>query len=446
MNHSRRAFFRLLSAAPALAARAADPGLIIRSHNPEDFEMPLDGFSTWITPNDRFFVRTHLYKPTVDVNQWKLRVSGLVSTPLTLDLAELRKLPRVEVVSVLECAGNGRSFYQPTVTGMQWRYGAVGNARWAGVRLADVLRKAGLHSGAKEILFNGADVPMGTMPDFVRTVPAAKALHPDTLLAYEMNGQPLPASHGFPLRLIVPGWAGDSWVKWVTEIEARDREFDGFFMKTAYRRPVRTIMPGSAVDAADMQPVTSIRPKSVIASPREGEKLGRGAVTVRGAAWAGESPVARVDVSTDSGRTWRAAKLGSEQAKYGWRLWEFAWTPPAAGSYVLMAQASDAAGEKQPLAADWNPSGYLYNVVHQVRVEAGSSAAPAPAPPATAIPQFPPKVKAACVGCHAEEMVAGQKLTRGQWEREVDKMVRWGAQVKPEDRDSLIEFLSAHFK
>src|SRR5438552_9412908 len=143
MPLSRRTFFRLLSAAPALAARAADPALIIRSHNPEDFEMPLDGFNTWITPADRFFVRTHLYKPAVDANSWKLRVTGLVGNALTLDMAELRKLPRVELVSVLECAGNGRSLYQPTVTGMQWRYGAVGNARWTGVRLGDVLRKAG---------------------------------------------------------------------------------------------------------------------------------------------------------------------------------------------------------------------------------------------------------------------------------------------------------------
>jgi sulfite oxidase len=446
MPLSRRSFFRLLSAAPALAARAADPGLIIRSHNPEDFEMPLDGFTTWITPADRFFVRTHLYKPTVDANQWKLSVKGLVGNALTLDMAEVRKLPRVELVSVLECAGNGRSFYQPTVTGMQWRYGAVGNARWAGVRLADVLRKAGLKTSAKEILFNGADVPMGTMPDFVRTVPVAKAMHPDTLLAYEMNGQPLPGSHGFPLRLIVPGWAGDSWVKWVTDIEARDQEFDGFFMKTAYRRPVRTVMPGAAVDPADMTPVTGIRPKSVIATPREGQKFGPGPVTIRGAAWAGESPVASVNVSTDNGRTWRAARLGADQAKYAWRLWDYTWTPPRPGSYVLMAQVADAAGEKQPLAEDWNPSGYLYNVVHQVRVDVDASAASAPEPPAREIPPFPPKVKAACLPCHAEEMVAGQKLTKGQWEREVDKMVRWGAQVKPEDREALIDFLASHFK
>ena len=208
MMLSRRRLLRLLSAAPALAMRGADSEMIVRSHNPEDFEMPLDGFSTWITPADRFFIRTHLYKPTIDANQWRLKVGGLVANTLSLEMADLKKLPRVELVSVLECAGNGRSFYQPTVTGLQWRYGAVGNARWAGVRLADVLNKAGMRPSTKEILFNGADVAIGTMPDFVRTVPIAKAINPDTLLAYEMNGQPLPSSHGFPLRLIVPGWAG----------------------------------------------------------------------------------------------------------------------------------------------------------------------------------------------------------------------------------------------
>ena len=446
MNLSRRNLFRLLSAAPAFASGAAAAKLIVRSVNPEDFEMPLEGFESWITPVDSFFVRTHLYRPTVNAGEWRLHVKGMVANQLTLALADLRKLPRVEVVSVLECAGNGRSFYQPTVIGMQWRYGGVGNARWAGVRVADVLQRAGIKPGAKEILFNGADVPMGTMPDFVRSLPPEKAMRPDTLLAYEMNGQPLTPAHGFPLRLVVPGWAGDSWMKWVTDIEVRDQEYDGFFMKTAYRRPVRTITPGANVDAADMTPVTSIRPKSVIARPREGEKVGRGPVTIRGAAWAGESPVARVNVSTDNGRTWKEAKLGADKAKYGWRLWEATWTPPAAGSYVLMAQASDEAGEKQPFAEDWNPSGYLYNVVHQVRVEAGGGAAPGPAEPPLEIPPFPAKAKTMCVGCHHEDIIAGQRLTRAQWEREVDKMVRWGAQVKAEDREQLLEFLANQFR
>src|SRR5579864_2953563 len=214
MNSNRRHFLRLFPVAASLGRlRGAD--MIIRSARPEDFEMPLDGFDTWITPVEHFFVRTHVYTPKVEPASWHLRVEGEVATPLSLSLEDVRGLPRVELVSVLECAGNGRSFYQPAVAGTQWKYGAVGNARWAGARLIDVLKKAGYKTSVREVLFNGADVPIGTMPDFMRAIPIQKAVHPDTLLAYEMNGQPLTPSHGFPLRVIAPGWAGDSWVKWL---------------------------------------------------------------------------------------------------------------------------------------------------------------------------------------------------------------------------------------
>ncbi len=446
MPVSRRHFFQTLSAAAlAKGLRLPAADMIVRASRPEDFEMPLSGFGTWLTPNEQFFIRTHVYKPTVDLAAWRLKVEGEVATPLSLSMDDLKQLPRVELVSVLECAGNGRSFYQPTLPGLQWTYGAVGNARWAGVRLADVLKKAGHKASAKEVLFNGADVPIGTMPDFQRGIPVEKAMHADTMLAFEMNGQPLPASHGFPLRVIVPGWAGDSWVKWLTNIEVRDKEFDGFFMKTAYRHPTRTVTPGSAVDASLMTPVTLLGIKTVIASPVEGQTMAEGQATVRGVAWSGESPVARVDVSTDNGRTWQPAKLGADQARYAWRMWEAQWTPRQAGSYVLMARAFNRAGETQPLAQEWNPSGYLWNVVPQVRVEVGANAALPQNPPAAQYAPFPEKVKASCVSCHGEEMISGQKLTRPQWEREVDKMKNWGAPVKPEDRSEIVDYLLSQF-
>lgn len=449
MTLSRRRLLSLFSLAPGLALRGDGPpgqSLIIRSANPEDFEMPLSGFDTWLTPADNFFVRTHIYKPKVELAQWRLKVDGLVENELTLDMSDLKKLPRVEQVAVLECAGNGRSFFDPAVAGMQWRVGAVGNARFAGVRLADVLKRAGVKPGATNVLFNGADVPMGKVPDFIRSVPLEKALHPDTLLAFDMNGAPLPPSHGFPLRLVPAGWAGDSWVKWVTNITLLDKEYDGFFMRTAYRRPVNTIAPGAAVDPAATTPVTAIKPKSAISSPVAGQRLALGPVTIRGAAWAGESPVARVDVSTDSGRTWRPVKLGADRARYAWCLWEATWTPPGAGSYVLMSKTTDEKGETQPFLEDWNPSGYLWNVVPAVRVEVGGGPAGLPPqPPPAEVPPFPDKVKQTCVGCHGQDMIAGQRLTRAQWEREVDKMARWGAQVKPEDRADLIDFLARTF-
>ena len=439
---SRRSLLKLVPGAALMPLRGAD--MIIRSARPEDFEMPLDGFGDWITPVERFFVRTHVYTPKVDAADWRLRVEGEVERQLTIGLAELREFPKTELVSVLECAGNGRAFYEPTVAGLQWKYGAVGNARWSGVRLRDILMKAGHKASAREVLFNGADVPIGTMPDFIRAVPLEKAMHPDTLLAFEMNGQPLTASHGFPLRVVAPGWAGDNWVKWLTTIEVRDKEFDGFFMKTAYRHPVLTIAPGAAVQPADMTPVTTLRPKSVIVSPVDGDSLEAGRINIRGTAWSGTSPITKVDVSTDRGRTWQPAKLGPEQAKYGWRFWQATWTPQSRGSHVLMSRATDESGETQPMVEEWNPSGYLWNVVPQVRVEIGNSAAATPEP-ATTVPPFPAQVTNTCIGCHGEDMISGQRLTRGQWERELDKMGRWGATVKPEDREGIMDFLLSHF-
>src|SRR5579863_4479068 len=233
----RNLLFASATALLSRTARSADEqrdGMITLSPQPLDLETPVDKFVDEITPVDHFFVRSHTYIPKVSEQEWKLVIDGLVERPLTLTLADLKRFPRGELVGVLECAGNGRAFYTPTVAGAQWHFGSVGNARWSGVRLRDVLQKAGLKPGASQLLMDGADVPLGTMPDFQRTLPVEKGFHEDTLLAWEMNGKPLTAQHGFPVRMIVPGWAGDSWVKWLQHIEVLDHEFDGFWMKTAY--------------------------------------------------------------------------------------------------------------------------------------------------------------------------------------------------------------------
>jgi DMSO/TMAO reductase YedYZ molybdopterin-dependent catalytic subunit len=204
------------------------------------------------------------------------------------------------------------------------------------------LQKAAIKGSAKEILFDGADVPLGKMPDFQRTIPTAKALHPDTLLAYEMNGQTLPFQHGFPLRVITPGWASDSWVKWLQHIEVLDHEFDGFWMKSAYRHPTHPVPPGTAVDPSEMIPVTALNVKSVIAVPVGWAKPGP--VRVQGTAWSNTSPVSKVDVSTDGGQTWKRAKLTGQQTKYGWRIWQHDWKA-AEGSYTLISRATNMAGQ-----------------------------------------------------------------------------------------------------
>jgi len=425
------------------ADRADQARMIVRSPRPEDLEMPLDGFLDWITPIDRFFVRCHTYTPTVSLAEWNLKVDGKVDRPITLNVADLKKLPRVEMVSVLECAGNGRSFYEPHVAGTQWAFGSVGNGRWTGVRLRDVLQKAGIQGAAKEVLFAGADVPLGKMSDFQRSIPTAKALHPDTLLAYEMNGQTLPVEHGFPLRVISPGWASDSWVKWLQHIEVLDHEFDGFWMKSAYRHPPRPVAPGTAVSPADMVPVTDLNVKSVIATPAAWAKPGP--VRVQGTAWSNASPVAQVDVSTDGGKTWKPARLGGRATQYGWRLWQIDWKP-VEGEYQLISRATNMSGQTQPLVEEWNPSGYLWNVAQpvSVTVSANAPAVPASVPPASAPP--PDALKAACFGCHDNHMMQQQHLTRAQWDREIDKMAGWSAPMKPQDRQAILNYLSSQFK
>ena len=349
-----------------------------------------------------------------------------------------------------ECAGNGRGLYEPAVPGLQWTRGSVGNARWRGVRLADVLKRAGLKPSGVNVLFDGADEPIGTMQDFRRSIPVKKALDPNTLLAYEMNGAALPLKHGFPLRVLPAGWASDSWVKWLTSITVLDKEWDGFWMKNAYRKPDHPVAPMTALTPEQMKPVTSLQVKSVIWSPVEGQTLPLGtAATIRGVAWSGEAgPVTSVEVSTDTGRTWKPASLHrDQQTRFGWRQWEFVWTPERESYYTIMARARDAAGNTQPFAQEWNPSGYGWNVVPRVGVTAThdvgrvvkSSVAGAP------VDSPPDSLQAACFACHGEDVIRQQHLTRAQWDREITKMTNWGAQVKPEDRGRFLDYLFSNF-
>jgi len=440
MPIARRTF--LGAGAAALLSRTL-PSAIVLSPNPKDVEMPVGEFIDEITPVEHFFVRCHTLIPEVKLPEWKLEISGLFDKPQTLTLDDLKKLPRVELVSVLECAGNGRSFYQPRVAGAQWRFGSVGNARWTGVRLRDVLKRAGLKPEATQLLMDGADVPMGTMPKFQRTLDVRKALDPDTMLAWEMNGQPLTADHGFPLRVIAPGWASDSWVKWLTRIDAMDHEFEGFWMKTAYRHPNHHVEPGSTVDAKDMIPVTDLNVKSVIATPDTWAKPGL--IAVQGVAWSNASPVTKVELSADGGKTWSSTKLEGKPTRYGFRKWSYSWKA-AEGQYTLMSKATNAAGQSQPMEPEWNPNGYLYNAAQPRPVAIAATAPPTMMAHDAQAPAAPASYKAACFACHDDNMMRQQHLTRAQWDREVTKMTGWGAQVKPEQRNELLDYLSARFQ
>lgn len=344
--------------------------LIARSVRPPDYETPVALLDSFITPVEHFYVRSHMpVPPSIDAAAWTLTVDGEVATPLTLTLDEIRRMPSATVTMTLECAGNGRAFFDPPVAGIQWGKGAVGTARWTGVRMADLLKRAGARETGRFIIMNGGDRPVGTMPDFVRQVPIAKALDPDTIVAYEMNGQPIPAVHGFPLRAIVPGWEGAYAVKWLTNLQVSERESDSFWVATGYRYPVKRVAPGAAVDAKDMTPLTGLAVKSLITTPLDGAKLARGRIAVGGFAWAGEHDIAKVDVSVDQGVTWQPARLTGEQARYAWRRFEYAFEATRPESYLIMSRATDSRGQMQPAVAHWNPSGYLWNVPDSVRVE-----------------------------------------------------------------------------
>jgi sulfite oxidase len=356
--------------APAVLADGKDTRLIIRSARPPDYETPVELLDSWITPNDQFYVRSHMPAPPLAaVEGLALQIDGSVGTPLSLTLDELKQLPRTTVTVSLECAGNGRAFFEPSMPGIQWERGAVGNARWTGVRLADLLARAGVRDAGRNVLMHGADRPLGTMPPFVRQLPLGKAMHPDTIVAYEMNGQPLPLAHGFPFRTVVPGWEGAYAVKWLARLQVIDTEFDGFWHATAYRYPVRPVAPGATVAPADMAPVRGLVVKSVITRPLEGAVFAPGRVQVAGHAWAGERDIARVDISTDRGVTWQPARLVGEQAPYAWRRFEFEYQATAPGSHVVLSRATDSEGDTQPMVPAWNPSGYLWNVADQVRFE-----------------------------------------------------------------------------
>ena len=370
MTAMKRREFVLSYAAFLLQARTIKDNLIIRSDSPADFETPVQLLDKgWITSNDAHYVRSHLSVPNVELNNWNLTVEGEVNRPLKLTMRDIRGFQEVTRTVTLECSGNGRAFADPPVAGLQWEKGAVGTARWTGIPLRDVLMKAQVQPNAKHVILNGADMPIRAVPDFVRSIPIEKAMHPDTILAYRMNGAALPVLHGFPLRLIVPGWEAAASTKWIVHIQISEAEASGFFMQTAYRIPNRPIAPGTLVDPKDTIPYTALSVKSIFTSPLDGAMVPMGSsIQLRGFAWAGEADITQVDVSTDAGSTWNIAVLDNDKARYTWRRFRYLWKPPAAKSFVVMSRATDSQGRTQPMVASWNPSGYLYNVADKIQI------------------------------------------------------------------------------
>lgn len=351
--------------------------LIKLSYRPPNYETPLSYFSSEFTPNESFFVRYHLagIPEEIDVAKWKLKIGGEgVGKPLELSVNELRSdFEPVEVAAVCQCSGNRRGFSEPHVTGVQWGLGAVGNALWKGARLKDVLKRVDLRPETIEIVFNGADIPVadGT-PDFIKSLPLEKALDDNTLIAYEMNGAPLPHYNGFPIRMIVPGWTAVYWVKHLDTIEASTKPLAGFWMKNAYRIPTGKfpiVQHFLTQMNATTEPITEMVVNSMVTAPQHGHTM-RAAETieVRGLAWDGGYGVKRVEFSVDGGQVWREAELGKDAGRFAFRTFSFPFTPQSAGVYQVMARASNSVGQTQVEKLIFNPAGYHNNVIRPLTV------------------------------------------------------------------------------
>ena len=345
--------------------------LIKRSFRPPNYETPVSVFREEYTPNDAFYVRWHSAVPEVHLADWRLRVAGPgVQRPREFTHADLtRRFKVAAVAAVNQCSGNRRGFFSPHVPGVQWGYGAMGNAIWSGVRLKDVLEDVGLTGSALEVVGNGADAPTLTGPDFVKSVPMWKALDPDTLIAFEMNGAPLPLANGFPARLVVPGWTATYWVKALADLQVTDKVFDGFWMKTAYRVP-KGMFGVSGFESQDTEqnsPITAIKVNSLVVAPDPGAPLAVGRrAEVMGIAWDGGSGIRSVEVSLDGGANWREARLARELGRYSWRQWRYAFKPRTAGVQNVMVRAFARDGSTQVDKLIHNPAGYHHNVVQSV--------------------------------------------------------------------------------
>ena len=355
-------------------------GMIVYSEEYITREMPVSFLDSWITPTEHFFVRNNEHMPHIDLAEWRLSIRGEVARPMTLTMTELSKVEPRTVTNTLECAGNGRAFFQPRIGGVPWTRGGVGNAVFRGPALGALLQLAGAKSTARHVAFRGAALPSPD-PLFTRSIPMGKAQDQDTIVATEMNGLPLTPEHGYPARALVPGWIGSASIKWLTEIRLLTHELAGYYMDSAYRLPARPSQPAREnanvpVDSPRGSVITSLPVKSIIAAPVDGSAIDLGGAQVRifGATWAGTSTVARVEISTDSGKSWQPAALGSEHARYAWRFWDFEWKPPEEGAYIVLSRATDNRGRSQPLELPSNPGGYLWNAMDRIRVTVGRGA------------------------------------------------------------------------
>jgi sulfite dehydrogenase len=340
---------------------------------PPCLETPWQYFRHDLTPNEAFYVRWHLQAipMAVDLNTWRLYVDGAVDRPLELSMDDLRRMGGDEVVAVNQCSGNSRSLFGPSVSGAQWRNGAMGNARWAGVGLAKLLRAAGVRRDAVQVTFDGLDEgPLASVPDFVKALDIDHALQPEVTVAYAMNGEPLPTLNGFPARLVVPGWYATYWVKMLHKITVLPHAYDGYWMAKAYKVPEAPNGVESPTKLSDqLIPINRMNVRSFVTTPDPDSILSVGqSVEVEGIGFDGGSGIRGVEVSVDGGSTWAGSAMGNDLGRYSFRRWRYRWTPGSRGDHRLRSRATAGDGTVQPDKEGWNRGGYMRNVVEEITV------------------------------------------------------------------------------
>lgn len=351
--------------------RALDAGLLVHRAHPLNCETSIpDLIGGVMMPSAHFYVRNHFQVPKIDADSWRLEVGGLVERPHAFGLRQLQQMPSRALMVTLECAGNGRSLLQPPVDGEKWGLGAVSTAEWTGVPLAEVLDQTGVDATASQVVFQGAD--RGAVPGssgnvrYERSLSVDNARDSGALLAYAMNGEPLPIQHGYPLRLVVPGWYGMASVKWLTDIRLTDGDFHAYYQTDRY------VYEWDCDGEVEREPVTIQRVRALITEPQEGEHIPTGDLLVRGVAWSGASAVARVDVSIDGG-PWQEARLTGERKRHSWQRWELIARADVPGPVRIRARATDLAGRTQPERPEWNRLGYGANAIQQITAVASPS-------------------------------------------------------------------------
>jgi sulfite dehydrogenase len=348
--------------------------MILLTDRPPNLETPLKYFLLDYTPNDVFFVRWHLpvLPNHISEDTFRLRIRGAVNQELALSMSNLKtQFKKDSIVALAACAGNARSFLDPKVPGGQWKNGAMGNAKWTGVRLKDILEKAGLKKEAFEVTFNGMDLPsMGTVPDFVKSLKVDHAMDGEVMIAYAMNDEPLPILNGYPLKLVVPGWFATYWVGMLNEITVVTDTFQGYWMKKAYLKPKGVSNANEKPESLskNLEPVTVLDVRSIFVTPEPDSVLKVGvACEIQGLAFDSGQGIAKVEISSDNGTTWQNTNLDPELGQYAWRRWRYNFTPKAKGNITFKIRATNSTGETQP-EHHWNRSGYLRNEIESLQV------------------------------------------------------------------------------